>query len=281
MLMKNLATSRRIAGSLTTKLALFGLASCFVLALPAVADVLVMTDGSRVETKGAWEVKGRQVVFTLPNGTLSAVRASEVDLEASRAATDAANRPPEAESETADTADDKLPEPVRVLTNDDIGAGPSDTGDDDSSEDSDTPSSSDGVVVAEWSYDPAGIDPVYELTGRLENSTGRVVEGIQLYVDFIATDGGTPRPDVHFLREARVIQTRLEPNESTDFRYGISVRDLEYSKAAEQFESPRVTFDVQYRTVGNAIQDDDADGDDEDIGASSEDLAESDDDIRP
>ena len=279
MLMKNSATGRSIAGFLTTKLALLGLASFFVLAASSSADVLVMQDGSRVETKGTWEVKGRQVLFTLPNGTLSAVRLSEVDLDASRAATDLANQPPAAESEAGD-AEEKLPEPVLVLTNDDIGAGPTETGGEDSSEDAETPSSSGGVVVAEWSYDPSGIDPVYELTGRLENRTGRVVEGIQLYADFIAVDGGSPRPDVHFLREARVIQTRLEPNESTEFRYGISVRDLEYSTAAEQFESPRVTFDVQYRTVDDS-RDDDDDSDDEDIGASSEDVEEADGESRP
>ncbi|HET9767963.1 MAG TPA: hypothetical protein VFS60_13995, partial [Thermoanaerobaculia bacterium] len=44
-------------------------------AAPAAADWLVMRDGSRVETKGAWEVRGTLVVLTLPNGTLSSVRA--------------------------------------------------------------------------------------------------------------------------------------------------------------------------------------------------------------
>ena len=28
-------------------------------------------DGARIETKGAWKVDGRRVLFTLPNGTLS------------------------------------------------------------------------------------------------------------------------------------------------------------------------------------------------------------------
>ncbi|KAB2962235.1 MAG: hypothetical protein F9K16_09660, partial [Thermoanaerobaculia bacterium] len=54
---------------------------------PAAADWLVMKDGSRLETRGAWKVDGRRVVFNLPNGTLSAIRADEIDLDASAAAT--------------------------------------------------------------------------------------------------------------------------------------------------------------------------------------------------
>lgn len=64
-------------------------------AAPAAADWLVLADGSRIETRGPWEVRGGLVVFTLPNGTLSSLRGTEVDLEASRSATEAALRPPE------------------------------------------------------------------------------------------------------------------------------------------------------------------------------------------
>lgn len=54
---------------------------------PATADILVMQDGSRVETDGGWRVDGRRILFDLPNGTLSSIRASEVDLAASERAT--------------------------------------------------------------------------------------------------------------------------------------------------------------------------------------------------
>jgi len=56
-------------------------------ALPASADWLVLRDGSRVETKGPWQEKGRLVVFTRSDGTLASLRAAELDLEASRKAT--------------------------------------------------------------------------------------------------------------------------------------------------------------------------------------------------
>lgn len=56
-----------------------------LLATPTLADHVVMKDGSRVETKGPFQVKGRQVVFTNLKGQLHAVPLAEVDLEASKA----------------------------------------------------------------------------------------------------------------------------------------------------------------------------------------------------
>jgi hypothetical protein len=70
-------------------------AATMVAAAPAAADWLVMRDTSRVQTKGPWEVRGPMVVFTLPNGTLGSVRAADVDLPASEAATDEAAQPPQ------------------------------------------------------------------------------------------------------------------------------------------------------------------------------------------
>ena len=103
------------------------LAACLLLAAgaPAVADWLVMKDGTRLEIEGAWEERGSLVVFTLPGGTLSSLRASKVDLEASVAATEEAARPPAevAEPEPAPKpkakfvfTEKELPPVSRVLT---------------------------------------------------------------------------------------------------------------------------------------------------------------------
>jgi len=54
---------------------------------PAAADWLVTREGGRVETKGPWQTKGKLVVFALPDGKLSSLRLTEVDLDASRKAT--------------------------------------------------------------------------------------------------------------------------------------------------------------------------------------------------
>ncbi len=87
--------------------------------LPVRADWLVTTDGARIETEGEWEVRGRMVVFTRSGGTLSSMRLDEVDLEASRAATEAAAAPPPVEA-----APDEAPRPpVLTLTDEDVGRG--------------------------------------------------------------------------------------------------------------------------------------------------------------
>jgi len=83
------------------------------------ADVLVTRDGQRIETRGPWEVKGRMVVFTLPNGTLSSIRADEVDLEASREATAETLAP----AEELESAKEERREPVLRLTTRDVGYG--------------------------------------------------------------------------------------------------------------------------------------------------------------
>lgn len=63
------------------------------LAASAGADVLVLRDGSRIETDGSWQAKGRQLIFKTASGTLSTLRASEVDLAASEQATAEAAAP--------------------------------------------------------------------------------------------------------------------------------------------------------------------------------------------
>jgi len=51
------------------------------------ADWLVLRSGQRIETKGAWEVRGRQVVFKSRTGALQALPIADVDVEASKKAT--------------------------------------------------------------------------------------------------------------------------------------------------------------------------------------------------
>lgn len=88
------------------------------LAAAAGADWLVTKEGARVETDGPWKVKGSIVVFTLPNGTLSSIRLSEVDLDKSAAATyEAKNPPPPAEDEAEE---EREVEPVLDVTDKDI-----------------------------------------------------------------------------------------------------------------------------------------------------------------
>ncbi len=69
---------RRAAVVLSVALAVAGAAH---------GDWLVLTSGEAIETKGAWTVQGSKVVFTSKGGVLSSVRASEVNVDSSRALT--------------------------------------------------------------------------------------------------------------------------------------------------------------------------------------------------
>lgn len=101
---------------------------CALLGPAATADVLVTTEGAHIETRGPWEVKGRQVIFTTASGTLSSMRLDEVDLEASEAETERIASAAEAADEEVGT--DPAPaarethpaarEPVLVLTDADV-----------------------------------------------------------------------------------------------------------------------------------------------------------------
>ena len=90
--------------------------SLLFVAYPSLGDNLVLTDGSTIETKGAWEVRGSVIVFHLPNGSLSSLRASKVDLDASAQLT-----------VQTEQASEVVPEPeepqavVLTLTDSDIG----------------------------------------------------------------------------------------------------------------------------------------------------------------
>lgn len=91
---------------------------------PLLADWLVLADGTRIETRGPWQVRGRMVTFTDTKGTFSSLRADEVDLDASEAATRAAAEAP-AGGGTDDAAAPASPPPppLLVLTDADVGRG--------------------------------------------------------------------------------------------------------------------------------------------------------------
>jgi hypothetical protein len=78
--------------------AAFAGAAAFLAALPAPAraDWIVTRQGERFEIRGSWHEKGKLVVFTLPNGSLSSIRADRVDFDASKRATEQAKKDAEA-----------------------------------------------------------------------------------------------------------------------------------------------------------------------------------------
>jgi len=86
---------------------------------PAAADWLVMKDGSgKVETKGPWEVRGATLVFTRPDGKLASLRTADVDLEASKAATETPAQPAASPAPAAKPEEKKA---VLTITDKDVG----------------------------------------------------------------------------------------------------------------------------------------------------------------
>lgn len=167
------------------QLSVLSLGSWSLVATPAGADWLVTHDGSRVETDGEWRVEGRRVLFTLPNGTLSALRLSEVDVDASRAATEEAKNPPQEEAVEA-AAEKEKPTPVLVLTDKDIPKASSETEASDQGA-ADSGPDAPALRVLEWNVQPG--DGGLMLIGRVENGTSGLQSGIRLRVDVRNDEG--------------------------------------------------------------------------------------------
>ena len=213
---------------------------------PVRADILVMQDGSRIETDGPWQVEGRQVTFLQKSGTLSAVRLSEVDLEAS----EAANRETEAVAAAPEPKDKPKVEDVLVLTNRDFGLGPDGIVEPEGGDPELGVKPGGGVRVADWSYGAGGLGSVYQVTGTLVNEGTSEAREISLHLDIVAVDPVTQeRQDSrHILRRATVERSVLAPGTSTTFTYLVTESDLGVH-GAHGFDDPVVSFDVQFRKV--------------------------------
>lgn len=185
--------------------------------LPAAADWLVTQDGDRVETRGPWEIRGKLVVFTLPNGTLSSMRLTDVDLDASQQLTSAKDLP---SAPVATTSERR--EAVIVITDSDVAhVGPEaastvaerqEAGSQARAEQA-AEAFGEGLTVAAWNqeYDDA-IDGVV-LTGSIENRSSNLHSEITLQVMLYNTDGSLAGRAA-----ATVDNILLRAGESSSFR---------------------------------------------------------------
>lgn len=154
---------------------------------PAGADWLVTREGGRVETRGVWEVKGKMVVFHTADGTLSSLRLSEVDLEASRAATaeveqrrtqaaTARSKPARRPSIVSLTDKDfRKVEPAAPAAAGTEAAAPAEA----SAPEEPAPA---GLAVATWERGTAEPGGHAVVTGTLHNTSGTMATDIQLAV---------------------------------------------------------------------------------------------------
>jgi hypothetical protein len=177
-------------------------------ARPAHADWLVTRDGGRVETRGPWQLKGKLVVFTRADGSLSSLRAADVDLGASASFTaDAkvqAAAPPPAEAPRKKLA---------VLTDASFpkAAPPAAAAEKTADKDKKAPAPGGPVVVGSWqrSEDDGGL----VIEGTLRNTTGIVVGSASVQVQ-LYNEAGDRVGEV----EALLASTSIEPNGSVGFR---------------------------------------------------------------
>lgn len=207
------------------RIARIGLAAVLVLmlaTLPAAGDWLVTSDGEKIETRGAWEVRSRLVVFTSAEGVLSSMRLSDCDLAASEAATaawEARTPPPRQEPERRAA--------VLVLTDADVGHVRPDRVPDSAEPEEVAPPA--GVVVGEWraTDEQDGV----AITGILRNDGSSVAADIKLGAIFRDADG-----DPIENRFAVLSTSTLRPGQKAQFSvppFGL-------------FSYSRVEFDIQH-----------------------------------
>jgi hypothetical protein len=171
------------------------IASLWILALAPLAlapalrgDWLVTRDGARIETRGPWKVEGRRVLFTQPNGTLSVIRAEEIDLE--RSALETQRALAAAASATA-AAPAARPEPVMRLTERDLPPVP-DAGAEEPEGAASAPDASAvsaGLEVISWDRAESPNGDGVELIGTVRNSGTANVTSPTLVVTLYDAEG--------------------------------------------------------------------------------------------
>jgi hypothetical protein len=180
------------------------------------ADWIVTTDGARLETKGPWKVEGRRIVFTLPNGVLSAMRAEEVDLDQSALVTQEAA---EAARRAAEPKVEPKREPVFRLTEKDIPpspGGPEEPGDGTAAEGGETAAPAPAAAaleVASWEKAQNAAGDGVDVFGTIRNGTRVNITSPSVMAMIYGPDGG-----LLATAEGTVNSGAIGPTGSANFR---------------------------------------------------------------
>ncbi len=161
---------------------------------PLAADKVVLRDGRTLETKKPPEIRGRQAVLTLTDGSLVSIPAGEIDTQKTAAA--AANaaeasklptaapivaRPPTLVDAARATREGK--KAAVVLTDQDVAAGTLDSPDE-------KKVAGDGsIVVSNVTAKKAGSGTT--VTGSVQNVGGSPVEGVGVTIELVGEGGKT------------------------------------------------------------------------------------------
>jgi hypothetical protein len=186
-------------------LAFLAAASVLAPAIDSPADWVVTKEGKRIETQGPWEVKGRLLVITLPDGKLASMRLSDVDLAASERATTEAKEQTQAQAQTQKTEEpDPAPrkKPIAQWTNADFTIRPPTSPETENSapgtgqegqgtaEGAAAPAAASGLAVVNSRNDPSPEDGHVILTGTVVNRSNReAVASVTVKVRLFDSEG--------------------------------------------------------------------------------------------
>ncbi len=190
----------------------------------AIADVLVLTDGERVETRGPWQVRGRVVVFTAPDGKLSSMRTSGVDIDRSRQASDAPDvaEPLPSSGPKPPVASPPSKRRAMVLTNADLRSTTSASQLSDGRNDESAPPlapTKSRLAVDSWREIKTEDGGILEIVGTLSNRGSAIESVVTIAVELPGLNGRQGQR-IDAVPEERV----LAPGSSTTFRvtfYGV------------------------------------------------------------
>lgn len=157
------------------------------LASPAArADWLVTHDGARIETKGAWKVDGRRVLFTLPNGDLSTIRTDQIDLDQSALAT---TRAKEILASPAPAAPARKEAVIR-LTEKDIPPMGSQADEGGAKKGDGAAEAKSPLEVISWEKSPDSTGNGLEIFGTVKNGSTNIITTPTMLVAIYDADGG-------------------------------------------------------------------------------------------
>ncbi len=234
---------------------------------PSHGDWLVTVDGTRIETQGPYQLDGSRIIFKTTNGTLSAMRASEVDLDASRRLTES-KKQAQTEAQPSNSSDTARKAALVLDENNtgrhlSLGIDDSTDGEGGDSDDAKT----EALEVLSWEEAQGSTEDLV-LVGRARNNSDIFATELSLTVTVHDETGKVAgRKAATFDRKA------LRPGQETSWRAtfpGI------YMSRNPTFESKATGFVTRDRSDGAGSADDSDDGSDspttDNAGSTAEDT---------
>lgn len=210
------------------RVSILGFACLTMMANTVAADWLVTQDGSKFEIEGPWQVDGKLVTFTLPNGTFGSIPLSAIALEASQALTERAA----ALASPAPAASEPMRKAEFVIMDADVSHSKAGSVEDRESAAPSAPGEDQGLRIVGWQdiVDPSTSSVT--VTGDLQNPTQNPATSIALKVLLYADNGA-------------VLESQTADLEEIFLTPGASIRFE--ARFSDTLSFDTVGFDIQSR----------------------------------